>query len=295
MKKIEQNIVLRSLAGDYTVLYNGKPVSAKARGKLKADGGIVTGDYVTLEKDEYAKDGYVITALKKRKNMITRPKVSNIDQLVIVVSVKPEPDFYLIDKLLINCVALNIEPLLVINKEDISSEDFIKDVTAQYKEVTDILCCSGKTGQGVDELRVRLSGKLSVFAGQSAVGKSTLLNAISSELKLATGGLSEKTSRGRHTTRECQIYLIDDMMIADTPGFSMLDLENIEPKDLSSFFIDFDEYRGNCRYSDCSHIGTTSKECGVKKAVEEGLISPKRYERYIDLYKELKKAWDNKF
>lgn len=293
MNKIEQNIVLRSLAGEYSVLYNGQIVSAKARGKLKSDG-VLTGDYVSVEKDEYSNGQYVITAVKRRRNMITRPRVANIDQLVIVLSIKPAPDFYLIDKLLINCLALDVEPLLVVNKEDISSESFVKDVVSQYKNVADVLCCSGKTGQGISELKNKLSGKLSVFAGQSAVGKSTLLNALSPELKLTTGGLSEKTDRGRHTTRECQIYLVDDMMIADTPGFSMLDLD-IDPKELSSYFVDFDKYRGNCRYTDCSHINVDSKECGVKKAVEEGLISPKRYERYIELYKEIKKAWDNKF
>ncbi len=295
MKKIKENIVLKGMAGTYSVLHDGKIVSAKARGKLKAEGKLVAGDRVKLSEDDYAKGEYVIDGLKERKNVINRPRVANIDQLVIVLGVEPKPDFYLIDKLLINCVKKDIEPLLVINKEDLCTTEFIEDIVSQYDGVTDIISCSGKTGKGVEELKNRLRGKVSVFAGQSAVGKSTILNSISKELKLATGGLSEKSGRGRHTTRVCQIYLIEDMMIADTPGFSMLDLEEIEPKDLSGYFIDFDEYRSKCRYTDCSHVNTTAKECSVKKAVEEGKLSEKRYNRYLDLYKEMKKAWDNKY
>lgn len=295
MKIVKENIVLKGVAGNYRVLHAGQVVSAKPRGKLKSGGKIIAGDYVELQPDEYSKGEYIITALKKRKNSITRPYVANIDRLIIVIGIEPKPDLYLVDKLIINCITKNIEPLLVINKEDITSAEFIKNIIYQYEQVTDIILCSGKTGKGIEQLKERLRGNVSVFAGQSAVGKSTILNAINKDLKIETGELSQKISRGRHTTRVSQIYLIDDMMIADTPGFSMLELDGMEHKDLSAYFTDFDDYRSKCKYSNCSHINVNSKECGVKKAVDEGNLSTERYERYLEIYKELKTAWEKKF
>ena len=295
MKEIKKNIVLKALSGVFQVLYNGKIVSAKPRGKLKADGKIIAGDYVELVPDEYSDGEYIITALKERKNSITRPYVSNIDQLVIIIGIEPKPDLHLIDKLLINCILKDITPLLVINKEDIASSDFIDEIVSQYGELTDIILCSARTKKGIDKLTEKLRGKLNVFTGQSAVGKSTMLNAINKDLKIQTGELSEKIKRGKNTTRTSEIYLFEDMMIADTPGFSMLELKDIKPQDLSSYFIDFDEYRSKCKYKNCSHIKMPEKECGVIRAVEDGSLSRARYNRYVDIYNELKTAWDKRF
>ena len=296
MREIRKNIVLKGMSGFFQVLlHSGKIVTAKPRGKLKANGKIITGDYVELVPDEYSSGEYIITALNKRKNSITRPYVANIDQLVVIIGIEPKPDLYLIDKLLINCVLKGISPLLVINKEDISSSDFIDNIISQYGKLTNIILCSARTKKGIDKLVDNLRGKLNVFTGQSAVGKSTILNAINKDLNIETGELSEKVKRGKNTTRTSQIYLFEDMMIADTPGFSMLELKDIKPQDLSSYFIDFDEYRSKCRYKNCSHINTPAKDCGVIKAVEDGNLPGERYNRYVDIYNELKTAWDKKF
>ncbi len=293
---IEKNygLVLKGMAAKFTVLFDGNVVMAKSRGKLKRDTKILPGDYVKLQQDEYSAGEFVITDIAPRKNMITRPKIANLDQLIIVIGYTPAPDLMLVDKLLINCVILGIEPVIAINKADIASKTFIEEITSQYKEIADIVLCSAVSGEGIDELKGKMREKVTAFAGQSAVGKSSILNKIGG-LQLSTNTLSAKIDRGRHTTRESQIFVIEDMFIADTPGFSMLELRDINPAELERYYADFNGFREGCRYLNCSHKNTKAKECGVVAGVESEKINSERYKRYLQLYEEVKKQYDNKY
>ena len=178
-----------------------------------------------IKKDEFS-NNYVITKVLPRKNELIRPKVTNIDQLLIVVSPVPKPDLMLVDKLIINCFINNIEPILVINKSDITSSQQIEDLKEQFEQVVKkIIVVSALKQNNIQELKSVLQNKTSVFAGQSAVGKSSLLNAIDPQINQATNILSKKVERGKHTTRECTIFVLENnILIADTPGFSMLEL-----------------------------------------------------------------------
>ncbi len=246
------------------------------------------GDNVEIKKDEFS-NNYVITKVLPRKNELIRPKVTNIDQLLIVVSPVPKPDLMLVDKLIINCFINNIEPILVINKSDITSSQQIKDLKEQFEQVVKkIIVVSALKQNNIQELKSVLQNKTSVFAGQSAVGKSSLLNAIDPQINQATNILSKKVERGKHTTRECTIFVLENnILIADTPGFSMLEL-NFKFPDLPYYYPEFENYK--CKFNNCTH--TTEVGCEVINAVNNGKINLERYNRYAQLLKQLKQKWD---
>lgn len=251
---------------------------------------VVVGDNVTLKKDQYSDDKYVITSVLPRKNIITRPTIAGIDKLAIVIAPVPKPDFFLVDKLLINCELLSIEPLIVINKIDLCDKDFVASVHSQYFFVQ-IFEVSTKNIVGIDEFKRYISHSIVAVCGQSAVGKSSLINTLIPDAELETQGLSAKISRGKHTTRVNHIFVKDDIMIADTPGFSSLDLD-INYKDLSKFYPEFEPYIANCKYQDCSHI-KEGNCCGVIGALDN--INQDRYNRYVELYQKLKEKWEKKY
>ena len=253
---------------------------------------IVVGDYVDFEPNEYDQGKYIITRVRPRKNTIPRPPLANIDKLIIVVAPKPEPDLLLVDKLLIYCVLNNIEPIIVLNKSDIADKNFVSNIKDQYSYYK-VIVISAVNGQGVDELSQYISGSFCAVCGQSAVGKSSLLNAIIPNINLEIQGLSRKVDRGKHTTRVNELYIYKDIMIADTPGFSSLELD-IDYKELSSFYPEFDKYIGECKYLDCAHV-KEGKDCAVVTACNDGKINNDRYLRYSDLYINLKTLWENKY
>lgn len=230
--------------------------------------------------------------MHKRKNSIPRPPIANIDKLLIVIAPEPEPDLILVDKLIIYCIINSIEPVVVINKCDLIDNAFLKEIKKQYYflKVFDV---SAKTSQNINLLKEFICGSFVAVCGQSAVGKSSLLNSIIPNINLDTQGLSRKISRGKHTTRANEIYFDKDIMIADTPGFSSLELD-IEYKELHLFYPEFDELLGKCRYLDCSHI-KEGKDCEIIKAKESGNINKSRYERYCYLYAKLKEKWERKY
>lgn len=286
--------VIKILGTSYTILLKGKLYSAVPRGNIKLNGKILVGDKVLVQANDYA-DGYVITKILPRTSCLVRPPVANLQQLVIVVSAKPNPDYELLDKLIVYCYQNNITPVILVNKCDIMSKQDILNIIDEYKYCTEhILAISALEGTGIDKLKKILRGKLSAFAGQSAVGKSTLINSLIGNNLAEVGGLSAKTERGKHTTRHTEIYLLEgDIMLADTAGFSMLALDDIEPKELKDFYPDFTN--SECLYSGCTHINCTAKDCAVVADVEGGVINANRYKRYVKLYNELLEKWRRKY
>ncbi len=286
--------VIKILGTSYTVLVGNQVCEATPRGNLRQNGRVYVGDNVVVITNDYGK-GYVIDKVLPRTNCLVRPPVANVDQLIIVASISPTPDFELIDKLMLYCLINNIAPVLVINKCDLSHGNQILDIMDQYKYCTDkIFAVSALHGQGLQTLSGVLRGKVSAFAGQSAVGKSTLVNALTGSDVALTNGLSAKTMRGKHTTRHTEIHLIgDDIMIADTAGFSMFDLNGLDPDDLKDYYPDF--AGDKCAYSGCSHINCSADDCSVVADVQEGVINRNRYERYVKLYGHLRDQWRRKY
>lgn len=247
-----------------------------ARGILKRKGdNILIGDYVEFSQG-------VITKVLDRKNFFVRPSVANIDSVIVVISPEPKPDFLLIDKLLINAFNQNIDVFFAINKSDL--DDGLYDSVVKEYRACDIkfLKISAKDRSGTDDLKSLLKGRLNLLAGQSAVGKTSLVNALFG-LELKTGELSEKILRGRHTTTYSEIHEYDGVRIIDSPGFAVIEAE-IAADGLPSLYPEFCAYSENCRFRSCTHIN--EPDCKVKEAVSSGLISESRYGRYLEIYSE---------
>lgn len=248
--------------------------------KIKADG-IILGDYVEIDE----KSG-VITEVFERKSRFIRPNIANVDCINVVISYSPKPDFIAVDKLIVACVKAGAKFIITLNKGEIDSKLFDK-IQEEYSGIADgVFLTSCKTGEGIDKLKEYLKGKLVAFAGQSAVGKTSLINAISG-LNLKTGDLSKKTERGKQTTTVSQIISCADFEIADTPGFSIIKNE-IKPEELTLFYPEFVDPSKQCYYRGCVHIN--EPDCCVKEYISEGKIPKGRYDRYIEIYKELKEA-----
>ncbi len=287
--------ILKIINGGMTAISNGIVYNCEPNGKSKKSK-IMVGDIVELEENNYG-DKYVVSKIEKRKNSLLRPPLCNIDNLFIIMSKLPKTDYLLVDKLIIYCRINNIKPYIIVNKIDLYTEEEINDLRKQFSpSVEDIIFVSGKQKVGIDKILQYLPKNLSVFAGQSAVGKSTILNAISPNLNLSTNDLSKKIGRGKHTTRHSEIYILDDnIMIADTPGFSLLDLDiDIEPKDLSKYYVDFEEFL-DCKYSNCDHTNLQDKDCMLARAVIDEKVDKNRYIRYTELYKKLREKWRKKY
>ncbi len=287
-----QGRVLKVMGANYLV-YESKPYNCILSGLIKKNNKPLVGDIVEFSVNDYDKDKNVITKILPRKNQLVRPYISNLDQLFIVLSKSPKPDYLLIDKLIIYAKINNITPIIVINKSDILSEQEIAEIKGQFPTYKIIVVSA--INNDVTELKQLLVNKISAFAGQSAVGKSSLINAISPNLNLQTNGLSSKIERGQHTTRHNEIYIMDNnIYIADTPGFSMLSLD-LKPSELKDYYDDFKVFEDDCRYVGCDHINSKAKDCGVVKAVEEGKICLSRFDRYCKIYSELKEKWERKY
>lgn len=253
-------------------------IKCDARGllKIKSDK-ILTGDFVEVENN-------TILSVKPRKNRLIRPSVANIDLIVAVLSPQPKPDYYLIDKLLINAIKENIDFCIVLNKNDIES-DIYQDVVKEYSNLGfRILSVSSTNGKGLDKLKELLNGKLSVFAGQSAVGKTSITNAMFN-LDLKTGEVSEKIERGRHTTTRSEIFEYEGIRVIDSPGFAVIDAD-VSVDDLPQCYPEYFEVTSECKFRGCSHVNEPN--CKVKELVNNGVFSKNRYERYIEIYNEIK-------
>lgn len=287
--------IYKLLAGMYYIDTAGcGKIEAKAKGSFRNEK--ITpkvGDNVTVEGTV---GGYRIREILTRKNQLVRPAVANIDNLFVVLSVhKPEPDLLLAEKLIFAARKNNIEPCIVINKCDLDPDGAEKLALQMSQSGAPVLQISVKNRVGLDKLMDILRNKTSCFAGQSAVGKSSISSYFLPNLKLSTGGLSKKTDRGKHTTRCCELFFIaDNSYIVDTPGFSLFDDITIDPDEfISSFDEQYFLFSKDCRFRGCSH--TNEPDCAVKNAVLQGALSKERYERYCKLYQNIYENWRNRY
>ncbi len=287
-------IIMKALSGFYYVLSDGKTFECRARGKMRLEKvSPLAGDSVLIKPTENGKG--VLEEVLPRKNSFIRPAVANIDQMVIIASETiPVTDPFLIDRIIAVAEIKGCEPLIVINKCDISDDSRLYDIYIAAGFTA--LKISAATGVGLPALAEALKGKSSVFTGNSGVGKSSILNALE-DFHIETGEVSKKLGRGRHTTRHVELYrLRNSAIIADTPGFASFDYdEELGYKgDLQYKFRDFKPFLDSCRYRDCAH--TKEQGCAVIEAVGSGKIQSTRHESYLRLYEQLKlkKEWEIK-
>lgn len=292
-----QGIIVGNVSNQYEIEINGAIYEAVARGKFKIDELTpVVGDKVKIDVIDKDKNTSVIIEILERKNYIKRPRLANITRLVFVVSAKmPKPDLLLLDKQLAFAEFLNIEPVIIINKCDLEKEEVINDIKEIYTKIGyKVIITNAKEKQGIAEVKEVLKGKISAFSGNSGVGKSTLLNAIFEKELTKEGMISTKNKKGKNTTTEVKLYKIDEKTyIADTPGFSTFDVYEIEYRELYKYFKELKEEERNCKFVGCTHI--KEKECGIRKALEEGKISNSRYQNYVRIYEDLKDKEEHKW
>lgn len=277
----ENGILLKGIGSFYEVLTDsGETVTSKARGVFRKQRMTPTvGDRVMIERQP---QGYALLAeILPRKNVLVRPPVANIDRIFLTVSASvPEPDWLLLDQMILEAERLGIEPIPVMNKVDTARDETIRLFEEEYRAF-DPLCVSAESGEGLERLRQRMRGAITCFAGQSAVGKSSLLNALFPQLDLEIGGLSRKTERGRHTTRHAELMPFENGAVLDTPGFSLLETEPFEQVELNRLYPEFREAPYACRYPDCMH--DSEPDCGIKALLSEGKLPAGRYERYLKI------------
>lgn len=275
--------ILRSLSGFYDVQTPEGLVTCRARGILRKEGNSpLTGDMVSITVE---KGKGMVESIAPRRNSFVRPAVANVDTLVVfAANVNPVTEPFLIDRVAAIAGDQNVEVVLCVNKCDL--DPAIDLVRIYEKAGFTVICTSAETGEGVEALRSILKGKLTAFTGNSGVGKSSILNRLCPELQLPVGEVSEKLGRGRHTTRHVELYSLgEDTYVADTPGFSSFDTDQMDiilKENLQYAFPDFGPYTGKCRFDDCSH--RREPGCAVRAALEAGEIEPTRYDSYLKLY-----------
>ena len=287
--------VVRVFSDRFAVDIGTETVFVKSRKKVKRETLPLPGDLVWLERE----GEYVLTRIEPRVNRLIRPPVANVAQMIVTLAPVPAPDFLTVDKMLIGAHRAGIATALCVNKTDIMPVGFWEEVRAQYENVADtVLSVCAATGE-TDGLRAVLRGKFSCFAGQSAVGKTSLINVVCGTDR-EVGEMSEKTLRGKNTTTGVELFRTDEnTYVADTPGFGALALTEIEPADLHLYYDEYVRLSDGCKYRMCTH--TNEPSCAVRAAVEAKKLNAARYERYKLLLEELKvqkthrKSWRNTY
>ncbi len=294
MQKKLTGRILRSLSGFYDVQTPEGLITCRGRGSLRRADSPLTGDMVEITVEQ---GRGMVEKILPRSNHFVRPAIANVDVLVVfAANVNPVTEPFLIDRVTAIAGEQEVPVVLCINKCDL---DPAMDLNRIYCHAGfRVIQASAETGEGVEELRQLLKGKLSAFTGNSGVGKSSILNCLCPELQLPTGEVSEKLGRGRHTTRHVQLYKLDeDTYVADTPGFSSFDTDQMEvilKENLQYAFPDFADHLGKCQFHDCSH--RKEPGCAVRQALEAGQIEPTRYDSYLRLYEKAAqiKEWEIK-
>ncbi len=289
-------VISKALSGFYYVSYEGGLLECKARGRFRLDGtSPLVGDKVQGSLDQHGKGR--IDKVEPRRNWFIRPAVANIDAMVFVAAnTNPVTDPFLVDRVSVIAADADCQLILCINKADIDPGDQL------YSTFTaagfPVVRTSAETGQGMEELRAAIDGKICAFTGNSGVGKSSILNKLLPGAAIPTGEVSEKLGRGKHTTRHVELYSLGGgTYVADTPGFASFDVEMMNPipkEQLQYDFIDFEPYLGRCRFNDCAHLKEPG--CAVTQALDQGKLMPSRYRSYVRLY-ELSaqhKSWEIK-
>lgn len=283
--------IIKGIAGFYYVhvvesgVYECKAKGIFRKEKIKP----LVGDNVEIEVLNGQEKTGNIETVYPRRNELVRPAVANIDQALVVFAVtRPSPHFNLLDRFLVMMQSKDIPVILCFNKEDIATDPQIKELKEIYARCDcPLLFTSARSGLNLDQLGEVLKGRTTAIAGPSGVGKSSIINILQPEANMETGAISSKIERGKHTTRHTELFPVgDDAYIMDTPGFSSLYVNDFEKEELKQYFPEFAPFEGTCRFHGCDHIHEPG--CGVKEALEKGLIHKVRYKSYMEMYEELK-------
>lgn len=270
-----QGRIIKLISNDYTVLSDNKTYVCKSRGLFRNKNiKPLVGDLVIFDEE----NNYILEVLP-RTNSLVRPPVSNIDQALIVSNVKPTFDTNLLDKLLCIIEYNNIKPIICFTKLDLLNEeelDYINKYISYYKKIGYQVFVNTE----IEEIKKIFKDKITVFTGQTGAGKSTLINNIDTNFNIQTGEISKALGRGRHTTRHVELHNVCGGLVADTPGFSDVDFYDMKKEDIRDNFIEFNDYKENCKFRDCMH--QNEQICEVKKKLEENEIIKSRYENYLN-------------
>lgn len=286
--------VVKSVGGFHSVRFdNGEELLLQARGRLKRRGGILVGDQVVVQDSQ---DEPVIVDALARTSQLVRPPIANVDTVIVVfATAAPDPSLDLVDRILAQTHHEGLDALIVFNKADLADNETKQELARPYRQAGyTVLFTSAQEGEGIEALAQAVGTRTAVMAGPSGAGKTSLLNALIDDVDLPTGEVSEKTSRGRHTTRAVQLLpLSTGGWIADSPGFSTLSLAGAEPRAVREWYPEFAPYTSQCRFQGCVH--RTEPGCAVQEAVEEGRIDPGRYQRYLRLLEEVEDAYERRY
>ncbi len=282
-----EGTIVKGIAGFYYVLSEGKAYRCRARGRLKNQGVLpLVGDRVTMERRE---DGdSVILELLPRKNSFIRPPIANVDSLVVVIAAaEPDPNLALLDRFLVMAEYRRIQAILCVNKTDLAEEGVCRALKDIYGSVYPPVFVCGLTGSGLEELKERVDGRRCAFAGPSGAGKSTLLSRLLPRESIETGAVSEKTKRGKHTTRHVEIFQAGEgTFLYDTPGFTSFEVLEAPEEELARCYPEMLPLIDRCRYDNCRHLNEPG--CAVREALEGGAVHSARYRSYAAQLEEIR-------
>lgn len=284
-----RGIIVKGIAGFYYVKTEDQIYQCKARGIFKKNSIIpYVGDDVVIEVTDEKAGEAIINEILPRKNFFIRPPIANVDCFIIVIALaNPEPNLTILDKFLVMAEKAHTEIIVCLNKVDLDTNDNLNKILNIYGQLYPVIKVSGRTGDGIEELKVLLKNKKGALAGPSGVGKSTLLNKLQADANVETGDISHKSKRGKHTTRHVEIFDLDfGGMIYDTPGFTSFDILEAEEDELPFLYPEMHPFVGQCKYDNCRHI--KEPKCRIREAVELGDIHKSRYNSYVTQYEEIK-------